>query len=67
MSNSQQLAQKLRNYCNIFRDDGLSYGDYVVQLTFVLFLKLADGQFRPPFDKTSASIDPSGFPGGGRA
>ena len=29
MSNSQQLVQKLWNYCNILRDDGLSYGDYV--------------------------------------
>ena len=26
---SQQLVQKLWNYCNILRDDGLSYGDYV--------------------------------------
>lgn len=26
------LVQKLWNYCNILRDDGLSYGDYVEQL-----------------------------------
>jgi hypothetical protein len=25
------LVQKLWNYCNILRDDGLSYGDYVEQ------------------------------------
>lgn len=31
MSDSQQLVQKLWNYCNILRDDGLSYGDYVEQ------------------------------------
>ncbi len=37
-----QLVQKLWNYCNILRDDGLSYGDYVEQLTFLLFLKMAD-------------------------
>ena len=42
MSSSPQLVQKLWNYCNILRDDGLSYGDYVEQLTFLLFLKLAD-------------------------
>ncbi|MGB7769835.1 MAG: type I restriction-modification system subunit M N-terminal domain-containing protein, partial [Verrucomicrobiia bacterium] len=41
MSNPQQLVQKLWNYCNILRDDGLSYGDYVEQLTFLLFLKMA--------------------------
>jgi type I restriction enzyme M protein len=44
MTNSQQLVQKLWNYCNILRDDGLSYGDYVEQLTYLLFLKMADEQ-----------------------
>jgi len=50
---STQLVQKLWNYCNILRDDGLSYGDYVEQLTFLLFLKMADEQSRPPFKKAS--------------
>src|SRR5918993_171165 len=50
---SSQLVQKLWNYCNILRDDGLSYGDYVEQLTFLLFLKMADEQSRPPFNKQS--------------
>ena len=31
MSNPQQLVQKLWNYCNILRDDGLSSGDYVLR------------------------------------
>ena len=53
MSNSQQLVQKLWNYCSILRDDGLSYGDYVEQLTFLLFLKMADEQSKPTFNKTS--------------
>ena len=47
------LVQKLWNYCNILRDDGLSYGDYVEQLTFLLFLKMADEQAKPPFNKPS--------------
>jgi hypothetical protein len=34
VSNPTALVQKLWNYCNILRDDGLSYGDYVEQLTF---------------------------------
>jgi type I restriction enzyme M protein len=38
----QQLINKLWNYCDILRDDGLSYGDYVEQLTFLLFLKMDD-------------------------
>ncbi len=55
MSNpALQLVQKLWNYCNILRDDGLSYGDYVEQLTYLLFLKMADEQSRPPFNKPSA-------------
>ncbi len=53
MSSSGHLVQKLWNYCNILRDDGLSYGDYVEQLTFLLFLKMADEQSKPPFNKTS--------------
>jgi len=53
MSNPGALVQKLWNYCNILRDDGLSYGDYVEQLTFLLFLKMADEQARPPFNKPS--------------
>ena len=51
--NSATLVQKLWNYCNILRDDGLSYGDYVEQLTFLLFLKMADEQAKPPFNKPS--------------
>lgn len=42
MSNASQLVQKLWNYCNVLRDDGMSYGDYVEQLTFLLFLKMDD-------------------------
>ena len=53
MSHPSQLVQKLWNYCNILRGDGLSYGDYVEQLTFLLFLKMADEQSRPPFNKPS--------------
>ena len=36
--NATTIVQKLWNYCN---DDGTSYGDYVEQLTYLLFLKMA--------------------------
>lgn len=42
------LVQKLWNYCNVLRDDGMSYGDYVEQLTYLLFLKMADERSAPP-------------------
>jgi type I restriction enzyme M protein len=58
-NHSPRIVQKLWNYCNILRDDGLSYGDYVEQLTFLLFLKMADEQTRPPFKKPSPI--PNGF------
>jgi type I restriction enzyme M protein len=59
VTNPGQLVQKLWNYCNVLRDDGLSYGDYLEQLTFLLFLKMADEQSRPPFKKPSAV--PAGY------
>jgi type I restriction enzyme M protein len=49
MTNPTALVSKLWNYCSILRDDGLSYGDYVEQLTFLLFLKMADEQSKSPF------------------
>jgi type I restriction enzyme M protein len=50
---SSTIVQRLWNYCNVLRDDGVSYGDYVEQLTYLLFLKMADEQTKPPFNKTS--------------
>lgn len=35
----------------MLRDDGLSYGDYLEQLTYLIFLKMADEQTRPPYDR----------------
>ena len=54
MSNdSSTLVQKLWNYCHVLRDDGVSYGDYVEQLTYLLFLKMDDEQTKPPFNRES--------------
>ncbi|MBV9082578.1 MAG: type I restriction-modification system subunit M N-terminal domain-containing protein [Acidobacteriaceae bacterium] len=50
---SSALVNKLWNYCNILRDDGLSYGDYVEQLTFLLFLKMAHERTQPPYNQPS--------------
>ncbi|MHA7648073.1 class I SAM-dependent DNA methyltransferase [Nitrosopumilus sp. S4] len=54
MSNEAPVVvAKLWNFCNVLRDDGVSYGDYVQQLTNLLFLKMADEQTKPPFKKPS--------------
>ena len=52
MSDTATIVQKLWNYCNVLRDDGLSYQDYIEQLTFLLFLKMADEQ-------TQATVQPA--------
>ena len=41
---ASSIVQRVWNYCNVLRDDGMSYGDYVEQLTYLLFLKMADEQ-----------------------
>ncbi len=53
MTESATIVQRLWNYCNVLRDDGVSYGDYVEQLTYLLFLKMADEQTKPPYKKSS--------------
>ena len=40
--NTQEIVQKLWNLCNVLRDDGVTYQDYVTELTYILFLKMAE-------------------------
>lgn len=39
---TQEIVAKLWNLCNVLRDDGITYQDYVTELTYILFLKMAD-------------------------
>ncbi|KTS74888.1 HsdM family class I SAM-dependent methyltransferase [Pantoea stewartii] len=48
--NANTLVQKLWNFCNTLRDDGVGYGDYLEQLTYLLFLKLANEYAQKPFN-----------------
>ena len=48
---SASIVQKVWNYCNLLRDDGLSYGDYLEQITYLLFLKMADEYSKPPYNR----------------
>ena len=49
MTTSSAIGQKLWNYCNVLRDAGLSYGDYLEQLTYLIFLKMMHERGQPPF------------------
>ena len=39
--NNQEIVAKLWNLCNVLRDDGITYQQYVTELTYILFLKMA--------------------------
>ena len=56
------FVQKLWAYCNVLRDDGMSYGDYVEQLTYLLFLKMADERTKAPYNQTSPVPEKYGWP-----
>ncbi len=49
MTTSTTVGQKLWAYCNVLRDAGLSYGDYLEQLTFLIFLKMMHERSQPPY------------------
>jgi len=50
MSNSA-IVSKVWSFCNTLRDDGVGYGDYLEQLTYLLFLKMADEYTKPPHNR----------------
>jgi type I restriction enzyme M protein len=49
--NTSSLVQKVWNFCHTLRDDGVGYGDYLEQLTYLLFLKLAHEYAQEPYKR----------------
>lgn len=49
--NSSGIISKVWSFCNTLRDDGVGYGDYLEQLTYLLFLKMADEFSKPPYNR----------------
>jgi len=45
------IISKVWSFANVLRDDGVSYGDYLEQLTYLLFLKMADEFSKPPYNR----------------
>jgi len=51
MSNESSIISKVWNFANVLRDDGVGYGDYLEQITYLLFLKMAGELNKPPYNK----------------
>jgi type I restriction enzyme M protein len=45
------IVQKIWNFCHTLRDDGVGYGDYLEQITYLLFLKMAHEYSQPPYNR----------------
>jgi type I restriction enzyme M protein len=51
MSATVPIISKVWSFCNTLRDDGVGYGDYLEQLTYLIFLKMADEYMKPPYGR----------------
>lgn len=50
-SHTQRIVNKAWSYAHVLRDDGLPYTSYTEQITFLLFLKMADERLNPPYNR----------------
>lgn len=50
-NNASSIISKVWSFATVLRDDGVSYGDYLEQLTYLLFLKMADEFSKPPYNR----------------
>lgn len=50
-NNTSSIISKVWSFCNTLRDDGVGYGDYLEQLTYLLFLKMASEYSKPPYNR----------------
>lgn len=48
---TDSIISKVWGFCTTLRDDGVGYGDYLEQLTYLIFLKMADEYSRPPHSR----------------
>lgn len=51
MNATASIVSKVWSFCNTLRDDGVGYGDYLEQLTYLIFLKMADEYSQPPHNR----------------
>jgi type I restriction enzyme M protein len=48
---NESIVSKVWSFCTTLRDDGVGYGDYLEQLTYLIFLKMADEYSQPPYSR----------------
>ena len=51
-NNASVITQKVWSLCGVLYDDGVSYGDYLEQITYLIFLKMADEYAKPPYKRS---------------
>ena len=51
MNATASIVTKVWSFCTTLRDDGVGYGDYLEQLTYLIFLKMADEYGQPPYNR----------------
>lgn len=56
---SSAIVSKVWGMCSPLRDDGVGYGDYLEQLTYLIFLKMSDEYSRPPYKRETGI--PAGY------
>ena len=49
--NTVPIVSKVWSFCTTLRDDGVGYGDYLEQLTYLIFLKMADEYTKSPYNR----------------
>ena len=59
--NSSAIISKVWGMCGPLRDDGVSYGDYLEQLTYLIFLKMSDEYSKPPYNRQTGIPDGCGW------
>ena len=50
------IVSKVWSFCTTLRDDGVSYGDYLEQFAYLIFLKMADECSQPPYTRKVGSF-----------
>lgn len=60
--NTSAIVSRVMSFRNTLRDDGVGAGDYLEQLTYLIFLKMADEYAKPPYSRDVGVPDEFAWP-----